>query len=87
MLNHETTYCLTRGEDEIELSVEYSLTPYDPGCNWGPPEHCYPPEGGDVAEMEITLDGERFEVTDDEATKIEAHILETHEDDGDYDYD
>jgi hypothetical protein len=20
--------------------------PYDPGCTSGPPEHCYPPEGG-----------------------------------------
>lgn len=27
---------------EITLEVE----PYDPGCTYGPPERCYPPEGG-----------------------------------------
>lgn len=82
-MKHETTYCLTRGDDEIELTVEYSLAPYDPGVSWGPPEDCYPPEGGDVEDMAITLDGDPFEVTAQEADAIEAHILQHHEDDGD----
>ena len=33
---------------EMELLVEGNATPYDPGVTRGPPEACYPPEGGEV---------------------------------------
>lgn len=35
-------------DDDSELLIEYTRTPYDPGRLSGPPEDCYPPEGGDV---------------------------------------
>jgi len=38
------------GED-TPVTVEFDSTPYDPGRISGPPEYCYPPEGG---ECEIT---------------------------------
>ena len=32
---------------EIEATASIYTTPYDPGRFTGPPEECYPPEGGD----------------------------------------
>ena len=78
------TYTITRGDEDIELDIEYSLSPYDPGSSWGPPENCDPPSGGDVEELTAYFDGKPFELKPDEDERIEAHILMTHEDDGDY---
>lgn len=80
---HSTAYTLVRGEDEdedeIELEIEYSVTPYDPGRTYGPPEHCYPPEGGEVEELSAFRDGKPFPLTDAERDQIEQHIYETHD--------
>ena len=35
-------------DPELSLEVEGNATPYDPGVTSGPPEACYPPEGGEV---------------------------------------
>ena len=80
-------YCLERGDNEFELVIDYDINPYDPGRTSGPPEDCYPPEGGDVTDLRATLDGKPFELTSDEENKICAHIQQTHdhnEDDGGY---
>jgi hypothetical protein len=42
---------------EYDLDIRAEITPYSPGCLHGPPEKCYPPEGGECEEMEILLDG------------------------------
>ena len=39
---------LALDDPELELLVEGNATPYDPGVTSGPPERCYPPEGGEV---------------------------------------
>ena len=39
---------LALDDPEMELLVEGNATPYDPGVTSGPPERCYPPEGGEV---------------------------------------
>lgn len=39
----------------VLLTVEAELSPFDPGCTYGPPENCYPPEGGDVEELTVTV--------------------------------
>lgn len=39
---------LALDDPEMELLVEGNATPYDPGVTSGPPEACYPPEGGEV---------------------------------------
>lgn len=44
------------GEVEyIDLDVSARITDYDPGCIYGPPERCYPPEGGEVEDLEVVL--------------------------------
>ncbi|OJF89604.1 hypothetical protein AX761_24335 [Rhizobium sp. 58] len=78
------SYTLTRGDEEIDLEIEYSLSPYDPGNSCGLPEDCDPPSGGDVEEMTAFLGGEEFSLLAAEFDEIEAHILMTHEDDGDF---
>lgn len=40
---------------EVELHFECSVSPYDPGRSSGPPESCYPPEGGEVEDIETSV--------------------------------
>lgn len=35
-----------------------TYTPYNPGVSWGPPEQCYPPEGGDFDYEIISTSGD-----------------------------
>lgn len=49
--NHDIT--LEVGGHELVCNVD--LTPYDPGNTSGPPERCYPPEGGDMSVNSIRL--------------------------------
>lgn len=39
---------LERGSKTVEYLVKAEVSPYDPGRLSGPPENCYPPEGGEV---------------------------------------
>lgn len=52
MLRHNATVYLTREDEddgtETEITVRCYVTPYRPARTWGPPEDCYPAEGGDV---------------------------------------
>ena len=41
--------------DYIDLEVSARITAYDPGCFSGPPERCYPPEGGEVEDLEVIM--------------------------------
>ncbi len=86
---HEwTTYRELDDGSEIELTVFYTITPYDHGCTFGPPESCYPPEGGevDIAKVEDE-DGNAIEPTDEEREKWSNQIFEQHQfvDERDYD--
>jgi hypothetical protein len=42
---------------EVMYDIECDVTPYDPGVSYGPPERCYPPEGGEVDVTSIKLQG------------------------------
>ena len=42
---------------EVLYDIECDVTPYDPGVCFGPPERCYPPEGGEVEILKIELQG------------------------------
>ncbi|OWV78199.1 hypothetical protein ATY78_13535 [Rhizobium sp. R635] len=75
----ETAFTLTRGEEDIDLLVEYSLTPYHPGNRHAPPEFCTPPSGGEVERLTALLDGVPLDLTDAEYRLIERHIEETHD--------
>lgn len=39
----------------INLDVSARITDYDPGCLSGPPERCYPPEGGEVEDLQAVM--------------------------------
>jgi hypothetical protein len=67
--------------DESEVSVEYSITPYDPGVTWGPAETCYPPEGGEVEIVKAWFEpsGGEFTPTDAEINKWSNYIAENHD--------
>jgi hypothetical protein len=41
--SHEVSVYCPNEECEAEILVDYY--PGDPGCTYGPPERCYPPEG------------------------------------------
>jgi len=80
-------YTLTRDDEEIELELEYSVAAYDPGNTWGLPEDCEPPSGGEIEELEITRDGEPFELTAKEIEAVENWIYEKHDYSEEYEYD
>lgn len=76
---HTIIYTLTRGEDDIDLEVEYTVAPFDPGCISGPPEYCEPPSGGEVEELDAFLDMVPFPLTDAEREDIERYIYDNHD--------
>lgn len=75
-----TRYTLTR-EDDIELDIEYSVSRFYPatGPSWSSPGE--PAEGGDIEQLDITHNGQPFEVTPAERQEIEDWIYDRHEDD------
>ena len=67
--NFDTTYSLEveMPDDtlpEFEFEVSAHVNAYDPGRLSGPPENCYPPEGGDCDDIALFLDGR--ELTEEE---------------------
>lgn len=79
MADHSTTYTLTRDDEDIELEIEYSVSAYYParGPSWSSPGE--PAEGGEIEELLIFHDGERYLVTNEEFRAIEQHIYDTHD--------
>lgn len=51
----------------FHVDIEFSGTKYQPAKVWGPPEDCYPEEGGEVEDATIYLvNGDvKFELTSD----------------------
>jgi len=76
------TFCVERGEDELELDIDGNVTSYDPGRLSGPPEDCYPPEGGEAEIESVTLDGKRWDgtLTKEELDAVEEQLREAAQD-------
>lgn len=74
-----TKFTITRGDEDIDLDIEYEVAAYDPGNTYGLPEDCEPPSGGEVEELNAYRDDKPFDLTDAEREKVEAHIYETHD--------
>lgn len=74
-----TTYTITRDDEDIDLEIEYTVAPYDPGNSYGPPEHCEPPSGGEIETMDVLVDGKPFALTDEEQAQVDQHIYDTHD--------
>jgi hypothetical protein len=56
-MSHAFTITLSMDDPHLELRVEGSATPYDPGVSSGPVEVCYAPEGGEVDIEGVWLTG------------------------------
>lgn len=76
---YTTTFTIERGDEQIDLEIDYDVAPYYPAQTYGPPENCYPAEGGEIEELTATLDGEVFALTPDEVQAVENHIYEHHD--------
>ena len=50
-----TNYDITLELGSCELVCNVDLSPYDPGISSGPPEACYPAEGGEMDVNSIKL--------------------------------
>lgn len=59
-------------ECDIPVEVEYDSTPFIRGVTWGPPEKCYPDEGGEVDILWVTsqLNGEEIILDKHEEDKL-----------------
>lgn len=79
------TITIHRGDDELEVEVEYTISPYIPES--GPTYDCggQPAEGGEVELISVTIGTEKLETTPDEDDWLANYISENHEDDGDFD--
>lgn len=71
-------------ENEDCVVVKYTQTPYIPAQTSGPPERCYPAEGGEVEIHSLMLaNGEPAYMTDAEEDQWITDIMENpDEDDG-----
>lgn len=77
---HEWTTYRETEDGEVELTVTYTITAYDSGVSWGPPERCYPPEGGEVEIVSVTdEDGNTIEPTEAELKAWDTDIYEQHD--------
>ena len=56
------THTLMLGGEEHDVDFEISADIfYDPGKNYGPPENCYPPDGGcDITDVTVLTKVEGF---------------------------
>jgi hypothetical protein len=67
--SHDEAHTGTEMHDEgclIEVECYASFSPVIPGRYSGPPEDCYPDEGGDLDDFTATVDGKDFPLTDEE---------------------
>lgn len=89
---YEIEYCVIRDDAEVELTIQANVSPLVPGKLFGPPEKCYPDEGGEVEIESIMHQGKPWtgELTDKERAAIDDLFfdeLEGDEPDYEPDYD
>jgi hypothetical protein len=79
-----TTYIVEQVTDgyvrTATFEIEFTTSPYDPGNTCGPPENCYPPEGGEIEDRDVTLvkledeNGNAVELTDELCKNLVAWV-------------
>jgi hypothetical protein len=72
-------WTIERDEDAFDIEVRYRVEPYDPGQSFGPPEDCYPAEGGGVELLAVTHNGLPFELTEAEEDALTLWLEENPE--------
>lgn len=60
---HFIDWQFQRGEDTLEVIIHYDIEPYVPARTYGPPEDCYPAEGGCVTDL-VALKAATNEIID-----------------------
>jgi hypothetical protein len=50
-------------EEDVDVCLTYDAVKYDPGRTYGPPEDCYPPEGGPEP-LSLTINGVEVNMED-----------------------
>jgi len=76
------TVTIERGEREVDVEIEGHVEALRPGRYHGPPERCYPDEGGDV-EIETAVCahcGQAVELDDKEREQAEAALVQRAQD-------
>ena len=68
-------------ENEDCVIVKYTQTPYIPARISGPPEDCYPAEGGEVELIEARVDGKRCNWSEAEEDQWITDIMENPDED------
>ena len=79
----------------VELVVTYTGSPIIPAQTYGPPEHCYPAEGGEVEIQSVTHNGSEYPLTDKQEDaliticeeRLEQDAADAWADRCDYEYD
>jgi hypothetical protein len=68
-------------ENEFAVTIDYTITPLIPARLSGPPEDCYPAEGGEVDILKVVRDdnGEPVELTGNEEDAIVEFIQNHHD--------
>lgn len=77
-----SNYSIQRNDEDIELEIEYTATPYVPATYW------QPAEGGEIEIVEVLGPaGKGFVLTDDEESKVIDYLYESFDDDVFNDYE
>lgn len=79
----------------VELVVTYTGSPIIPARTYGPPEHCYPAEGGEVEIQSVMHNGQPYALTDEQeealldvcSDRVEQDAADAEDDRADYEYD
>ena len=66
------SFVIERDGADLELEVEGQVSSIVPGKYTGPPENCYPDEGGDVDILSVKLNGVEYE----DLNAVEVGLLE-----------
>ncbi len=75
-MKSQTEWYVERDGVEYILDLTFHFSPFRPGRKSGPPEDCYPDEGGDVEDIQCFHNGEPFELTAEEEGKAEEWLAE-----------
>ena len=89
MRGHTIDWQFQRGEETLEVTIAYDIEPYVPAQTYGPPEDCYPAEGGCVTDLQAlkTDTDEPIELTAEERAEVVQWIEQNHDHEEDRDPD
>lgn len=85
MRDHQIDWQFQRGDETLEVVIRYDIEPYVPAKISGPPEDCYPAEGGCVTDLFAFKPGtdEVVELTKEERDEVTDWIEQNHDHDAD----